>query len=161
MIVYDLSCDIGHRFEGWFSSSGDFAAQQAGGLLECPACGSKTVTKAPMAPAVGRKGNTDAKAAPARTDEVAQASSAMAGGALPAPVLKAMEALAKVQAKALKSSEYVGDRFAEESRAMHYGERDQAIIHGKASAKDAAELLEEGIAVAPLLVPFTPPEDLN
>lgn len=72
-----------------------------------------------------------------------------------------MQALADAQAKALKQSRYVGDGFAEETRAMHYGEKELEAIHGKATLKEAKELLEEGVPVAPLLAPFTPPEDLN
>ena len=69
--------------------------------------------------------------------------------------------LAKLQAETIKDSTYVGDRFVEETRAMHYGEKDAALIHGKADAQEARELLEEGISFAPLLIPFTPPEDAN
>ena len=57
MIVYDLSCDEGHRFEGWFGSSEDYTEQREQGLVACPQCGSDAVGKAPMAPAVPRKGN--------------------------------------------------------------------------------------------------------
>ena len=71
MIVYDLICDHGHRFEGWFGSSGDYAEQRERGLVSCPQCGSGEVTKAPMAPAVPAKGNTreEARAAPARQQD--------------------------------------------------------------------------------------------
>ena len=158
MIVYDLACPDGHRFEGWFGSSSDFAEQCGRGLVTCPVCGSAEVTKAPMAPAVGKKGNQAVAKREAAPKPKAQAKT---GGKLPAEVVQAMEKLAEVQAKTLPQSEYVGDRFAEESRAIHYGEKDAKIIHGKASAKESRELLEEGITFAPLLVPFTPPEDLN
>lgn len=158
MIVYDLSCDTGHRFEGWFGSSEDFADQKARGLVECPLCGSQDVGKAPMAPSVGRKGNQQVAAkipaTPVKSDKVA-------GGELPAEVKEALGKLAEAQAKALKSSTYVGKQFAEESRAMHYGEKDTAPIHGEASLKDAKELLEEGITVAPLLVPVAKPDEIN
>ena len=69
--------------------------------------------------------------------------------------------LAEVQAKALESSTWVGDAFAERSRAMHYGERDAEPIHGQATRDEAKELLEEGITVAPLLFPVVPPEERN
>ena len=156
MIVYDLACPTGHRFEGWFGSSSDFVDQRDRGLLDCPTCGSTEVTKAPMAPAVAKKGNQVA----ARSDPASTAKAAT-GGKLPPEVVHAMEKLAEVQAKTLPQSEYVGDRFAQESRAIHYGESDAKIIHGKATAEESRELLDEGIAFAPLLVPFTPPEDLN
>lgn len=154
MIVFDLNCDRGHRFEGWFGSSDDFVSQQERGLVECPQCGSSEVAKAPMAPAVPAKGNSRASDVRAKPEPVS-------GGDIPPEVRRAMQALAEVQAKALKQSRYVGDSFAEESRAMHYGEKDLEAIHGKATLKEAKELLEEGVAVAPLLAPYTPPDELN
>ena len=156
MIVFDLACADGHRFEGWFRSSAAFEDQGAKGLLLCPHCGSTEVTKAPMAPAVPAKGNARS-ATPVKQEREA----ASQGGALPAAVRQAIEKLAKLQAETIKDSTYVGDKFAEETRAMHYGEKDAALIHGKADAKEARELLEEGISFAPLLIPFTPPDETN
>lgn len=152
MIVFDLVCtESGHRFEGWFASSDAFADQQRRGLLCCPECGSAAVDKAPMAPAVGRKGNQKAEA---------KAPAAMSGP-VPPQMQEVMAKLAVMQAEALKQSTWVGDSFAEQSRAMHYGEADQATIHGQATLDDAKALLEEGIAVMPLPFPVAPPDELN
>ncbi|VVT16672.1 DUF1178 family protein [Erythrobacter sp. EC-HK427] len=157
MIVFDLSCDAGHRFEGWFGSSDDFAQQREDGKLVCPLCGSAVVDKAPMAPAVGRKGNQLAtKPAPA-SGPVAP----VANAPMPPEVAQAMVKLAEAQAKALKDSTWVGRKFAEESRAMHYGEQAHAAIHGEASPEEAKALLDEGIPVAPLPFPVAPPDKLN
>ncbi|KPL67559.1 hypothetical protein SZ64_05205 [Erythrobacter sp. SG61-1L] len=158
MIVFDLSCGQGHRFEGWFSSSEDYAGQQARGLVSCPHCGSAEIAKAPMAPAVPRKGNQ--RAVVTAEEEPPQQSVPVAAG-MPPEVTQALEKLAEIQAEALKQSKWVGDDFADASRAMHYGEREVQVIHGKASAKQAKELLDEGIAVAPLLFPVAPPDELN
>jgi len=155
MIVYDLCCEAGHRFEGWFASSDDFAAQHGRGLVTCPGCGSAQVAKAPMAPAVPRKGNQAA----ARKDNTS--TGPVAGGAPPPEVAQALHKLAEMQAEALKSSTWVGEKFAEESRAIHYGEREAETIHGKATPKQAKELLDEGIKVSPLPFPVAPPEELN
>lgn len=157
MIVFDLSCADGHRFEGWFGSSGDYESQQARGLVACPHCGSSEVSKAPMAPAVPAKGNAGAERLPAAPDTPRQ----LANAPLPPQVRQALAALAKVQAEALKKSTWVGDRFAEESRAMHYGERAEAPIHGEASLAEAKALIEEGVPVAPLPFPVAPPDKLN
>ena len=159
MIVFDLSCADGHRFEGWFRSSTDYVAQGAQGLLVCPQCGSNAVTKAPMAPAVPAKGNA-ARGAVVQANEARDEGTSQ-GGAIPPALREAMQKLAQIQADTIKDSTYVGDRFAEESRAMHYGEKDAALIHGKAAVKEARELLDEGIALAPLLIPFTPPDEAN
>ena len=150
MIVFDLACDNAHAFEGWFGSSDDFASQQARGLLTCPVCDSAVVAKAPMAPAVPAKGN-----------RVAAASYPVAHEAMPKGFAAAFKALAAAQARALAKSEWVGDRFAAEVRSMHSGETEEKQVHGRATRDDAAALIEEGIAVAPLLVPVQPPEELN
>ncbi len=155
MIVFDLSCDQGHRFEGWFSSSEDYAGQQSRGLVACPHCGSAEIAKAPMAPAVPRKGNQRSDVALREEAPVPVAAG------MPPEVTQALEKLAKMQAEALKQSKWVGEDFTDASRAMHYGERKAEVIHGKASAKQAKELLDEGIAVAPLLFPIAPPDELN
>ena len=73
----------------------------------------------------------------------------------------AMQTIASAQAEALKSSQWVGEKFAEDARAMHYGEKDAAPIHGRATRDEAEALIEEGIAIAPVLFPVAPPEDLN
>ncbi len=150
MIVYDLSCASGHRFEGWFGSSADYATQRERGLVGCPQCGSRAIDKAPMAPAVPRKGN-----------QRIGAKQPIAGGAIAPETAAALRKLAELQAESLKSSTWVGGAFAEQSRAIHYGEQEPEAIHGQASADQARALVEEGIAIAPLLFPVAAPEELN
>ena len=159
MIVFDLSCESGHRFEGWFGSSRDFAEQQEAGLVSCPQCGSHSVLKAPMAPAVPRKGNGAATVPEKHATSGAE--HAVARGPMPAKVAKALAALAEAQREALKNSRWVGGDFVETSRAMHYGEREEQAIHGQASAEEARSLVDEGIRIAPLPFPIAPPEELN
>jgi hypothetical protein len=157
MIVFDLECSLaGHRFEGWFASSDDFVRQQEMGLLACPQCGSGEVTKAPMAPNLGRKGNQVAVKPESRP-----APRSVTNDNLPPEAVKMMKALAKMQAEAIKDSRWVGDSFAEQSRAMHYGEKEVESIHGQATVTEAKELLDEGIAVAPLPFPIAPPDKSN
>ena len=158
MIVFDLHCDNGHRFEGWFGSSADFDQQKERGLIDCPECGSSLVGKAPMAPAVAAKGNRTQAAIP--IDEP-KAEAQLSNAPMPPEVKKALETLAKAQAKALEKSTWVGDKFAEKARSQHYGEIDEAPIHGKATREEAEDLAAEGIAVAPILFPIAPPDELN
>ncbi len=107
MIVFDLSCEHGHRFEGWFSSSDEYSAQLDDGLLVCPLCGSEKVSKAPMAPAVGKKGNQQATTAPkadpapAMQDETPRP---VSNAPMPPEVSAALEKLAEAQNKALQNS---------------------------------------------------------
>lgn len=157
MIVFDLECRSGgHRFEGWFASSDDFAGQQARGLVACPTCGAADVIKAPMAPNLGRKGNQiEGAAAPQGKRSVASTSQ------LPPQAVAMLQAMAAMQAEVLKDSRNVGDGFAEVSREIHYGERDAETIHGQATASEVEELLEEGIAVMPLPFPVASPSETN
>ncbi|HEX8239649.1 MAG TPA: DUF1178 family protein [Allosphingosinicella sp.] len=151
MIIFDLRCAPGgHVFEAWFASSAAFAEQQARGLVACPLCGSAEVAKAPMAPAVGAKGNASPPASPPGPH----------GGA-PAEVKAMLAAAAAVQKTLLAGSESVGDRFAAEARAIHLGEADRRPIHGEATRAEAASLLDEGVAIAPLPFPVVPPGEEN
>jgi hypothetical protein len=157
MIVFDLECRAqGHRFEGWFGSSSEFDRQCARGLVSCPECGSLNVGKAVMAPLVGRKGNqlpVPAKQA-AKPQPVANAE-------MPPEAAAMMQTLAKMQAEALSKSKWVGGDFTEQSRAMHYGEREHEVIHGQATLAEAKELHEEGVPVMPLPFPVAPPDETN
>ena len=155
MIVYDLACAEGHRFEGWFASSADFERQNEERLIACPLCNSTAIAKAPMAPALGSKRNS-AEATPERTS-----ASQMTNVELPPQVKEAFANLAKAQAKALSKSTWVGEKFAEEVRSQHYGDKEEVPVHGKATLEDAKSLSDEGIAVAPLLFPVADPDELN
>jgi len=162
MIVYDLECrDLRHRFEGWFKSSEDFSNQQGRGLVACPHCGSVEVDKAVQAPRLARKGNQLSEVAPAKRPAAPQVPAAVANAPLPPQAVEMMQALATMQAEALKTSRFVGESFVEDARAMHYGERDAEVIHGQATIAQAKELLEEGIGVMPLPFPVVPPEKAN
>ncbi|MGB7374558.1 DUF1178 family protein [Pontixanthobacter sp.] len=172
MIVFDLSCDGGHRFEGWFGSSNDFSSQSERGLLICPECGSAGIVKAPMAPAVAAKGNSSANI---RRDgeqgkqsdlqeagnNTAPSVSNTANASLPETMMKVVKKIADIQAAALKNSKWVGKDFAEKSRAMHYGEEKPAAIHGEATPEQAQDLRDEGVSVSPLPLPVAPPKDVN
>ena len=164
MIVFDLECRSGgHRFEGWFGSSEEYARQQERGLVACPECSSSDIVKAPMAPNVERKGNQmSTQGAAVKPLEMPTALPVpVAKGAMPAEALKMMKALATMQAQALEKSRWVGDDFVETSRKMHYGERAVEPIHGQATIQEARELLDEGIEVSSLPFPVTPPGEGN
>lgn len=160
MIVFDLTCrPHGHVFEAWFGSSRDFEDQSARGLLACPICGAAEIEKSVMAPNVGLKGNQKSSA-PSSLSNPAPAP--MADGVPDAETVKTMlRALAEVQTRMLETSVYVGDRFADEARAIHYGERDHQAIHGQATPAQARALVEDGIEIAALPFPVLPPDSLN
>jgi hypothetical protein len=161
MIVFDLQCGPhGHKFEGWFASSADFARQQERGLVSCPTCASVEVFKAVMAPNVGRKGNQMSE--PRKTPPPPAAAPAMTSPPpLPPEAVEVLRAIVTAQAEALKSSRWVGGDFAETARAIHYGEQDAEPIHGQARPEEVRELLEDGVQIAPILFPVIPPEQTN
>lgn len=163
MIAFDLCCSGGHKFEGWFSSSKDFDAQRATGLLVCPVCDDEAVHKALSVPNVGRKGNQLPSSAPAQAPVAAEPVSGevMNTPALPPAMMELMHKLASAQSEMLKESEWVGREFAETARAIHYGEETDRLIHGETSADEAEALAEEGISVAPLPFPVIPPAAKN
>lgn len=143
MIVFDLRCGGGHVFEAWFGSSDAYESQRSAGHVRCPICDDDAVTKAVMAPAISAKSNSKP---PPPTPEAVKA---------------AMKMLATQQAKALETSEWVGTTFADRARAMHLGDEKQATIHGQASLAEAKALVEDGVPVAPLLLPIVPPGKAN
>ena len=142
MIRYALACGAGHDFEGWFGSSGDFDDQSVRGLVSCPACGSPEVRKQIMAPAVvTSKGKAETTPGPSRE--------------------MMMEMANQVRRHVEDNFDNVGDAFAREARAIHEGRSEERGIYGEATLREARELLEDGVPVAPL--PQVPPDrqDLN
>jgi len=139
MIRYALACDQDHEFEGWFARSADFDAQAEGGLVECPVCGSKSVQKQIMAPAVaGAKKRGEPAAAPGAPEGRRQ---------------MMMEAMAHVRRHVEENFDYVGDTFAREARAIHEGKSEDRGIYGEATPAEVKDLVEDGVPVAAM-----PPE---
>jgi hypothetical protein len=144
LIRFSLSCANGHGFEGWFGSSQAFDDQQSSGQLACPSCGSTHIHKALMAPAVST----------ARKKESVRVSAHVPPGPEPEPLV----VMRKLRQQLIEGADYVGDRFAEEARRIHYNEVEKRGIYGEASPEDVRSLAEEGIAFHPLPVL---PEDHN
>ena len=142
MKVLDLECGDGHVFEGWFASEEDFRNQRERSLIECPVCGTASVSKKLSAPRLNLAGFTSEDAAPA------QATVALAGAE---QTLQA--AWMTMARRVLASTADVGERFAEEARKIHYGESKERGIRGQATRAETESLIEEGIAVMQFPVP--------
>lgn len=136
MISFRLACDKDHVFDGWFTSSADFEAQNERGLIQCPQCGSANVEKTLMAPAVSTA---------SKKETIAVASMDQARSAV-------LKELKELRDKVVENSDNVGKNFPEEVRKIHYGESDNRSIYGEASREDVESLLEEGVEIAPLPV---------
>ena len=150
MIAYNLVCMVGHTFDGWFQSSAAFDVQAAEGKLFCPVCGDARVQKGIMAPAV-KTSVTKRKGRP----EPISGPPPMAAKPDPAKMQQFMAGFRKyVQ----ENADYVGPRFPEEARKIHYGETKERQIYGEATSDEARDMVEEGIDIAPLP---PDPNDLN
>ena len=141
MIRFSLQCEHGHDFEGWFRNNDDFDTQKKRGFVGCPACGSAKVEKALMAPAV----STSRK----------QEKVALAMGEQQRRAMAEFKALSE---KLKENADYVGDKFAEEARKIHFGETEARGIYGEATAEEAKGLVEDGVDFMPIPV-F--PDDQN
>ena len=145
MITYNLACADGHEFQGWFKDSSAYDLQEADGVLVCPVCGDAHVKKAIMAPSVvtsvtKAKGKNMPAATPAIDSQTAK------------------RFIAGFRKYIEEHADYVGPKFPEEARKIHYGETEERPIYGESTLSEARELIEEGIEVAPM-----PPDpgDLN
>lgn len=141
MIRFSLHCEHSHEFEGWFRNNDDFDTQKKRGFVECPVCGSSNVEKALMAPAV----STSRK----------QEKVALAMGEQQRRAMAELKALSQ---KMRDNADYVGDKFAEEARKIHFGETEARGIYGEATVQEARSLVEDGVDFLPIPV-F--PDDQN
>jgi hypothetical protein len=142
MIIFDLACTQGHRFEGWFASKEEFTRQSARQLVRCPVCDAADVSKVPSAKVHTRKGSAPAPIAAVPAQQPPQQPVAH-GLPIPAEIIQKLRAI-------VKAAEDVGTRFPEEARKIHYEETPARAIRGQASREDADALREEGIEVATL-----------
>ena len=139
MILFDLKCGKGHVFEAWFRDGAAAEKQLAGRKVACPACGSAKVQKAPMAPRIGkgqRKGARDGARLPRRRCR-GRRPDEQGDGAKAAEIRRE---LGELRSKIEANCDYVGDRFAEEARKIHYGETEARGIYGETSDEEAHEL---------------------
>lgn len=157
MIKYQLVCANDHTFDAWFRDSTAYDQQAGNGEILCPSCGTTEVSKALMAPRLARrKGADDAPKAPPPAEVPAAAPQPQAAGAPPQPAMVAAamgQALRALRAVVEKNCDYVGEKFAEEARKIHYGESEARGIYGETTPEEAEELREEGVEFA--AVPWT------
>ena len=130
MIKYSLKCDKDHSFEAWFSDSLNFEKQNKKKLISCPSCSSLEITKNIMAPNISSKKQNSNKINQ-KKDKVEMV-------------------LNKVRKHVENNFDYVGDKFADEARSMHYGKKEEREIYGETTLEDAVELIEEGVNVQPM-----------
>ncbi|HWA17441.1 MAG TPA: DUF1178 family protein [Devosia sp.] len=133
MIHYSLVCDKSHKFDGWFANAAAYDAQKSRGLITCPICLSSVVDKALMTPSIKASS--------------AEKVSLSIGHPQHNQLRDAMLALRN---KVTSEADYVGDKFAEEARKIHFKEVDPHGIYGEATREEVAALAEEGVDFMPL-----------
>ena len=167
MIRYALACDEGHAFESWFANSATYDRQVKRGLVSCPVCNSTKVEKAIMAPRVaGTKRRGDASVSAPMPEGLASSQPSASKAPpeapqtnVPAPVAmmspqerEFRSKLKELREHLIRNADYVGRRFPEEARKMHYGEIEHRSVYGEATPDQAKELHEEGVEFHPLPV---------
>ena len=139
MIVFDLTCGHGHRFEGWFASADDFERQSKAVMVRCPVCDDASVVRLPSAKVHVGRATIDAP----RADQSTESESESTITGIPDELVRKLREI-------VRNTENVGNRFPEEARKIHYGETEDRHIYGEASLEEAKDLIEEGVEVAPL-----------
>ncbi len=145
MILYDLRCSQGHKFEAWFKDSGSYDKQAKRGDVECPVCSDTSVEKAIMAPRLssstrkkGLEHDTPISRGPHREERASEVAREI------------LDAVGKVQRHVEENCDYVGDKFADEARAIHHGDSEERGIYGEATKSEVEDLLDEDIPVMPV-----------
>jgi len=133
LIHYALQCSHGHRFDAWFKSAAAYDEQRGRGIVTCAVCGDGQVDKALMAPAVARTDNERVPLSSAHPDAA-----------------RFREMLRQYRRKVMEEADYVGDRFAEEARKIHFEEAEARGIYGEATREEVLGLIEDGVDFLPL-----------
>lgn len=160
VILFDLRCQRDHAFEAWFRDNASFEAQAKDGRVECPACGSRKVEKAIMAPRISKGRGSEAAGQVASQAATGPGPAAPEGEgktvvmSSPAEDAKALRAaLEQLRDHVEANCDDVGPAFPEEARKIHYGEAEARGIYGEATDSEAAELAEEGVPFSRLPLP--------
>jgi hypothetical protein len=133
VIHYSLLCDKSHKFDGWFASAAAYDAQKARGLVTCPICLTTAVDKALMTPSVARSGSEKVSLSIGHPQHQ-----------------QLRDAMVALRNKVTSEADYVGDKFAEEARKIHFKEVDPRGIYGEATKEEVAALVDEGVDFMPL-----------
>ena len=157
MIVFDLKCEDNHVFEAWFRNSDSYEIQVSEAQIECPFCGSTEISKSPMSPNIGAKGNSREKMSELVSSDHMVAASANVPdsmGASAEDVKRALEhmhnTMKKYRNHVKKECEYVGENFAQEARDIHEGNAENRGIYGEATLEETEDLLKDGIDILPV-----------
>ena len=140
MIKFDLICENQHIFEASFDDSNSFEKQKSKKQIECPFCNSTKISKSVMAPNISGKSTSSAKINREKKKLFSNYN----------------KQLNKIKSEIEKNFTYVGKKFPEEARKIHYGEAKDKPIYGEATEKESQELVDEGIALVRL--PFSKKE---
>jgi len=153
VVIYDLICDAGHEFEGWFKNTQDLLSQKESKILTCPFCGSESVNKKLAAPNVTKKSNAVINNSSEKV--------AISIGNSSKEYAQLQKLLGRVHDYVEKNFTDVGNRFTDEALSIHRGEKEPANIRGTASKSELKELAKEGVSAVPLPEKPVRKKDLN
>ena len=126
MIIYDLKCENGHTFEGWFKDRETWVLQNSHSLVSCPVCNGTNVGIIPSSITImGKNSRTENKS---QNKEIS-----------PVAALKILHQYID------KNFEEVGDKFAEVALKIHYGDEEKRNIKGTSTPEEEENLKEEGV----------------
>lgn len=126
MIIYDLRCEKGHKFEGWFKDRLTFENQKTKKLITCPICGGGDIEMVPSSIAIMGKDIRSSE-----RENIKE--------------LSPMKALKTFHEYFDKNFEDVGDKFADIALKIHHGEEDGRNIKGTTTIREEENLKEEGV----------------
>ena len=150
MIAFDLACECGYAFEGWFRDYNDFIKQRDSGLISCPGCNRKNTVRKVLSPvAVHTRDN-------ARMSTIQKSHKEME---LTENVEAAVNILRQLQEFVEKNFVDVGAEFAEKTLKIHYGVEEPQNIRGVVSEEEQKILNREGIPL--LKIPMMKKNEIN
>jgi hypothetical protein len=126
VIIYDLKCEKGHTFEGWFKDQQTWTLQNSQKLVSCPVCNSSNIEMIPSSITIMGK---DSRAA----------------GKLQEKEISEAKALRMLHQYIDNNFEDVGNKFAEIALKIHYGDEEKRNIKGTSTPQEEENLKEEGV----------------
>ncbi len=134
MIIYDVKCENGHKFEGWFKDRQAWIEQHARRLVCCPVCNSSNVALLPTSIAIKKM---DSRTTDRKSD----------------PDVSPGKAIQWIQQYIGQNFEDVGNKFAEVALKIHFGDEEKRNIRGTTTPTEETDLREQGVSFIKIPLP--------
>jgi hypothetical protein len=134
VIIFDLKCENGHKFDGWFKDRQSFDEQNSKKLVACPICSSSRVDIVPSSITIMGKDSRSVS----KVEE---------------KEISPFKALQSFYQYIDKNFQDVGNQFAEVALKIHLGEEEKRNIKGTTTPQEEENLREEGVQFIKIPVP--------